>query len=79
LRIALLVGAATLLLVACATTGPPPRPRLVMMASTIGPIDAGIVGALEDAFRQRTGIDVRHAGASKTSSSPPGSAWTGAT
>jgi tungstate transport system substrate-binding protein len=34
-----------------------------MMASTIGPIDAGIVSALEDAFRQRTGIDVRHAGA----------------
>jgi tungstate transport system substrate-binding protein len=33
------------------------------MASTIGPIDAGIVAALEDAFRQRTGIDVRHAGA----------------
>jgi tungstate transport system substrate-binding protein len=34
-----------------------------MMASTIGPIDAGIVAALEDAFRARSGIDVRHAGA----------------
>jgi tungstate transport system substrate-binding protein len=34
-----------------------------MMASTIGPIDAGIVSALEDAFLARTGIPVRHAGA----------------
>jgi tungstate transport system substrate-binding protein len=34
-----------------------------MMASTIGPIDAGIVSALEEAFRTRTGIDVRPAGA----------------
>jgi ABC-type tungstate transport system permease subunit len=31
-----------------------------MMASTIGPIDAGIVGALEDAYRRTTGVDVRH-------------------
>jgi tungstate transport system substrate-binding protein len=38
-------------------------PRIVMMASTIGPIDAGIVAALEDAFFRRTGIVVRHAGA----------------
>jgi tungstate transport system substrate-binding protein len=37
--------------------------RVVMLASTIGPIDAGIVGALEDAFTRRTGIEVRHAGA----------------
>ncbi len=37
--------------------------RVVMLASTIGPIDAGIVGALEDAFQRRTGIEVRHAGA----------------
>jgi tungstate transport system substrate-binding protein len=34
-----------------------------MMASTIGPIDAGIVGALEDAYRRKTGVDVRHVGA----------------
>ena len=33
------------------------------MASTIGPIDAGIVGALEDAYFARTGVQVRHAGA----------------
>jgi tungstate transport system substrate-binding protein len=39
------------------------RPVVLMMASTIGPIDAGIVGALEDAYRRTTGIDVRHVGA----------------
>ena len=38
-------------------------PRIVMMASTIGPIDAGIVAALEDAYFKRTGVVVRHAGA----------------
>ena len=35
----------------------------VRLASTIGPIDAGIVQALEDAFEQETGIRVRHVGA----------------
>lgn len=39
------------------------QPRIVMMASTIGPIDAGIVAALEDAYFKRTGVVVRHAGA----------------
>jgi tungstate transport system substrate-binding protein len=39
------------------------QPRIVMMASTIGPIDAGIVAALEDAYLKRTGVVVRHAGA----------------
>ena len=34
-----------------------------MMASTIGPVDAGIVGALEDAYFKRTGVVVRHASA----------------
>ena len=33
------------------------------MASTIGPIDAGIVGVLEDQFEKETGIRVRHVGA----------------
>jgi tungstate transport system substrate-binding protein len=37
--------------------------RKIMLASTIGPIDAGIVGALEDAFKNKTGITVEHAGA----------------
>jgi tungstate transport system substrate-binding protein len=35
----------------------------VFLASTIGPIDAGIVGALENAFEKETGIRVRHVGA----------------
>jgi tungstate transport system substrate-binding protein len=39
------------------------QPRVVMMASTIGPVDAGIVAALEDAYLKRTGVAVRHAGA----------------
>jgi tungstate transport system substrate-binding protein len=55
--------ALSLLLVACGTGRTAPPPRLVMLASTIGPIDAGIVGVLEEAFERRTGIEVRHAGA----------------
>lgn len=35
----------------------------IYMASTIGPIDAGIVGALEDQFEKDSGIRVRHVGA----------------
>jgi tungstate transport system substrate-binding protein len=35
----------------------------LLMASTIGPIDAGIVPALEDQFEKETGITVRHVGA----------------
>jgi tungstate transport system substrate-binding protein len=37
--------------------------RLILLASTIGPIDAGIVAALEDGFEKETGIRVRHVGA----------------
>jgi len=37
--------------------------NFVLLASTIGPIDAGIVPALEDRFEQETGIRVRHVGA----------------
>lgn len=33
------------------------------MSSTIGPIDAGIVGALEDAYTKKTGVKIRHVGA----------------
>ncbi|AEG58806.1 substrate-binding domain-containing protein [Desulforamulus ruminis] len=35
----------------------------LLMASTIGPIDAGIVGVLEEAFEKKTGIKMRHLGA----------------
>lgn len=42
----------------------PAAPRdVLLMASTIGPIDAGIVGALEEAYFAKTGVLVRHAGA----------------
>lgn len=37
--------------------------NVLLMASAIGPIDAGIVGALEDAYLAKTGVLVRHAGA----------------
>lgn len=35
----------------------------VLMASTIAPIDSGIIGTLEDRFEKDTGIRVRHVGA----------------
>ena len=37
--------------------------KFVFMASTIGPIDSGIVSVLEDQFEKETGIRVRHVGA----------------
>jgi len=43
----------------CGTTGD----KFVFMASTIGPIDAGIVDVLENQFEKETGIRVRHVGA----------------
>ncbi len=51
-------------LVGCASTiRPAQRNNFIFMASTIGPIDAGIVSALEDRFEKETGIRVRHVGA----------------
>ena len=38
----------------------------VLLSTTIGPIDSGIVGVLEDAFEVDTGIRVRHVGAGTT-------------
>ena len=35
----------------------------ISLASTIGPIDAGIVALLEDSFEKKTGIKVEHVGA----------------
>jgi len=54
------------LIPACSTmdiAGPSQENRFILMASTIGPIDAGIVGALEEGFEKETGIRVRHVGA----------------
>jgi tungstate transport system substrate-binding protein len=61
----LLLGLALSAVLVAALAGPggAQAPRLVMMASTIGPIDAGIVSALEDAYLKKTGVVVRHAGA----------------
>ncbi len=36
--------------------------KFILLSSTIGPIDAGIVGVLENAFEKETGIRVRHVG-----------------
>jgi tungstate transport system substrate-binding protein len=47
----------------CPGSAPAQEGRFVLLASTIGPIDAGIVGALEDGFEKETGIRVRHVGA----------------
>jgi tungstate transport system substrate-binding protein len=38
-------------------------PNSILWACTIGPIDAGIVGALEDRFEKESGMRVRHVGA----------------
>ena len=57
------------ILVACAGLGTQVQSEraepkdVLLMASTIGPIDAGIVTALEDAYFAKTGVLVRHAGA----------------
>ena len=37
--------------------------KFILLSSTIGPIDSGIVGALEDQFEKETSIRVRHVGA----------------
>jgi len=36
--------------------------KFILLSSTIGPIDAGIVDVLENAFEKETGIRVRHVG-----------------
>ncbi len=50
-------------LLSCAGLGKPKSGKLILMASTIGPIDAGIVDVLENEFEKETGIRVRHVGA----------------
>jgi tungstate transport system substrate-binding protein len=47
----------------CAGLGKPETSKFILMASTIGPIDAGIVDVLENAFEKDSGIRVRHVGA----------------
>ncbi|HIJ86348.1 MAG TPA: solute-binding protein [Desulfuromonadales bacterium] len=50
-------------LLSICTTSAYAEKGFIMLASTIGPIDAGIVSALEDGFEKETGIRVRHVGA----------------
>lgn len=53
-----------LLLLCCIwTTAAHAEKGFILLASTIGPIDAGMVTALEDSFEKETGIRVRHVGA----------------
>jgi tungstate transport system substrate-binding protein len=47
----------------CAGLGKPKTSKFILMASTIGPIDAGIVDVLENAFEKDSSIRVRHVGA----------------
>ena len=47
----------------CAGLSPQTSDKFVFLSSTIGPIDSGIVGTLEDEFEKDTGIRVRHVGA----------------
>ena len=42
---------------------PAQETKQVLLSSTIGPIDAGIIAALEDAYEKKTGVRVRHVGA----------------
>lgn len=46
----------------CTTAGKSQPNKFILLSSTIGPIDAGIVGTLEEAFEKDTGIRVRHIG-----------------
>lgn len=63
--IVLLLMASMLMVGGCSQTAQQTQTakQQVLMASTIGPIDAGIVKALEDAYEQKTGVKVRHVGA----------------
>jgi tungstate transport system substrate-binding protein len=54
---------AALLIVCLGASGVRAEQGFILLASTIGPIDAGIVPALEAAFEKETGIRVRHVGA----------------
>jgi tungstate transport system substrate-binding protein len=57
-------GVALVVMVSCVwTTVAHAEKGFVLLASTIGPIDAGIVTALEEGFEKETGIRVRHVGA----------------
>jgi tungstate transport system substrate-binding protein len=47
----------------CSGLSKPTTSKFILLSSTIGPIDAGIVDVLENAFEKDSGIRVRHVGA----------------
>lgn len=47
----------------CSGLGKPQTNKFILLSSTIGPIDSGIVELLENEFEKETGIRVRHVGA----------------
>jgi tungstate transport system substrate-binding protein len=47
---------------ACASSGNVGGNKFILLSSTIGPIDAGVVDALETSFEKEMGIRVRHVG-----------------
>jgi tungstate transport system substrate-binding protein len=47
----------------CSGLGKPQTSKFILLSSTIGPIDAGIVDLLENEFEKEAGIRVRHVGA----------------
>jgi len=51
------------LILSCSGLGKPPTSKFILLSSTIGPIDSGIVDLLENEFEKETGIRVRHVGA----------------
>jgi len=60
---ALVVLLCLVLAAGCASLSSQKSEPFIFLSSTIGPIDSGIVAALEDQFEKETGIRVRHVGA----------------
>lgn len=50
-------------ILSCSGLGKPQTNKFILLSSTIGPIDSGIVELLENEFEKETGIRVRHVGA----------------
>jgi len=50
-------------ILSCSGLGKPQTSKFILLSSTIGPIDSGIVEFLENQFEKETGIRVRHVGA----------------
>jgi len=60
---ALVVLLCLVLVAGCASLSSQKSDQFIFLSSTIGPIDSGIVAALEDQFEKETSIRVRHVGA----------------